>query len=132
MVGYLYPEVSKYVAKIFCCWDDVVTCENYISVKCLLISVSQSVTKVSRRPKFNVALMSGRNPHMFINEYENTFVWVSRQNDLTLFLSTLNVKKGGVGLKLKYVNTSKTFSIWAGGMLVISMFLMLIFSKEVR
>ena len=103
MVGYLYPEVSKYVAKIFCCWDDVVTCENYISVKCLLISVSQSVTKVSRRPKFNVALMSGRNPHMFINEYENTFVWVSRQNDLTLFLSTLNVKKGGVGLKLEYV-----------------------------
>ena len=110
MVGYLYPEVSKYVAKIFCCWDDVVTCENYISVKCLLISVSQSVTKVSRRPKFNVALMSGRNPHMFINEYENTFVWVSRQNDLTLFLSTLNVKKGGVGLKLKYVKTSKTLA----------------------
>ena len=103
MVGYLYPEVSKYVAKIFCCWDDVVTCENYISVKCLLISVSQSVTKVSRRPKFNVAPISGRNPHMFINEYENTFVWVSRQNDLTLFSSTLNVKKGGVGLKLEYV-----------------------------
>ena len=24
--GYLYPKVSKYVTKIFCCWDDVVTC----------------------------------------------------------------------------------------------------------